>query len=195
MKRALPVPIPVKGQALLQKRTLPTPPPGKLDPSKLPFFYGNLDRSSAEHMVSTYGRDCLMLRASSVKDCFALTTFSKAQQTIMHYLVYPRSNGGFSIQDSEDTNTYPSLTELVAKSPVCAGCVPLNKKEEGAAQPSPSAPAPAPSPVQTLLQLKANLEKLQQAVTVTLASLQQKDALEKNKEQLKNAIKDINPLL
>jgi len=189
------------------RRSLPPVPPKKgEDVSKLPYYYGTLERSVAEQMVTAYAKDCLMLRASSVKDCFALTVCSKTNQHIMHLLVYPRSSGGYSIQDCEDTNTYGSLSELISKSPICAGFAALAKKEDPTppSQQQPSTPPSStqPSPVQSPTpppqqpnNLKVQLEKAQNIIATTLSSINQKDALTKNKEQLKVVLKDLTSLL
>lgn len=80
----------------------------------MPCFHGNITRDQAEELVRSSGEDAFLLRASSVRSCYAMSVYSKASNEIIHYLVYPRSAGGFSIQDAEDT-TYRNMNQLLEK--------------------------------------------------------------------------------
>ena len=80
----------------------------------MPCFHGNITRERAEELVRNAEADSFLLRASSVRFCYAMSVYSKASNEIIHYLVYPRSAGGFSIQDAEDT-TYRNMNELLEK--------------------------------------------------------------------------------
>jgi len=121
------------------KRVLPAVPPrSPASPSAvavgLEGYHDNLTREQAEQYVSSFGSSCLLLRSSSVRGCVAMTVFNAADSEVIHYLIVPRSAGGFSIQDSEDTTTYPTLNDLLNKSPLLKGLarVPTSYKPKNA---------------------------------------------------------------
>jgi len=101
--------------------------------TSLPFYHGLITREAAESLTSSAG-DSYLLRNSSVRGCYALTRYNKAENLVTHFLVYPKAQGGFSIQDCEDTGTYANLTELVKNSLVTKNCVAVNVDTKESAQ-------------------------------------------------------------
>jgi len=157
------------------------PQPENPEVIKLVCYHGNLAREIAENLVSSFGGNTFLLRDSSVRGCFAMTLYSDAEKEITHYLVYPRTSGGYSIQDCDDTNTYPNLQDLTTKSPVLKGSKPVPKKSAS------SAPTPADP-------LKGYLEELNTAVQSALKSIGDNNNATW-KQDLKKAISHVNTVL
>jgi len=84
-----------------------------LDLSKMPWYYGGIDRQEAERILNNCKQNSFLVRKSSIKDSYALSLFNWRNRTIAHTLIVPR-NGGYGFKDSLET--YPTLIELVNNS-------------------------------------------------------------------------------
>jgi len=94
------------------------------DLSKMEWYFGAIDRKEAEKILYRCIEDSFVVRKSSVKDSFALSLYSHKKQSVTHTLIEPR-HGGYSFQDS--TRTYPTILDLITKSPECGGLRPPPK--------------------------------------------------------------------
>lgn len=107
-------------------------------------------------MKQTVGQDCYLLRPSAVRGCYDLTMSGK--DTAVHFLISTRPNG-YSIDDSDDPNTYSSLKELVDSSSITAHKLPISSK------PGAVESAPRPTMDEALqLQLSATKMLLEEAI-------------------------------
>jgi len=85
------------------------------------YFFGNLSRTDAEAMLLSSKARVFLLRTSSTPACFALSKFDYTSQTLLHLLVVPVGSGGYKITDVPDSTVYPTLDDLVNKSPMISG--------------------------------------------------------------------------
>jgi len=182
-------------------RPLPVPPPKELKNSghaminpealKLACYHGQITREASEILVTNFGGNCYLLRASSVRGCFAMTLFRQNEKEITHYLIYPRTNGGYSIQDCDDTGTYPNLTDLLAKSTILKGCSMVSATTTSSSNSTPS-PSPSNSKMDAgksfdSSQLKRQIQELQQLLVASSKELD--DSVDKWNQQGKQKLK------
>lgn len=96
------------------------------------FYFGELNRTEAESILGNCGQNVLLIRASSIPGCFALSKYQHSSgvhiylpiqisltfvdQRFGHLLIVPVETGGFMLENSEDTRIYNSVADLVYNS-------------------------------------------------------------------------------
>jgi len=86
------------------------------------WYYGDIQRKEAERLLISCNQNSYMVRNSSIPHCFALSIFSYSKRTMLHLLVQPsKTEKGYQIQDSEDSQVYPTLVDILKSSPVVKG--------------------------------------------------------------------------
>ena len=103
-----------------------------------------------------------------------------SKHSTTHFLVYPKSTGGYAIQDcDEDTKTYQSLDLLFQQSPVVKDCV--------------AVPNVKVTPVEVLTALRALKESTEAALAAKEQILNADQA--QNREKVKQSMKKVISLL
>jgi len=134
-----------------------------------------ISQEVAEKMVSVNkNQSSYLLRQSTVRNCFVVTIYTALKQEIVHYLISPKSGGGFTIQDSDDIASYPSVGDLLQKTPLLKNCTPILSNNN-------------------LTEVKKKLEALKQLITV--ASETQEGGWTPVKEKLKQSMTELSSLL
>ena len=102
-----------------------------------------------------------------------------------HYLVSPRTGGGFSIEDCDDTNSYSSLQELVEKSTILAG-------KQAHARNVMKTPVNAAGKSSLVTQLEEAKKALEQAIN----DIQKEEFVwRQTKQNLKTTLSNLNNVL
>jgi hypothetical protein len=132
-------------------------------------------------------REIYLIRPSSVRGCYALTVSSN-QEGGSNYLVYPRSGGGYSIEDCDDTNSYPNIKELLEKSPITAGKSPYLQVSKTGSYGS--------LPVKVDQKVKAALEEAKKLIEQALSDMtKDENVWRQTKGNLKNNLQGLSNVL
>ena len=117
-------------------------------------------------------------------------TVSSSQEGGTNYLVYPRSGGGYGIEDCDDTNTYPTIKELLEKSLITAGKTPYIKTATAAAT------SPLPRTPVVDQKVKSALEEAKKLIEQALNDMSKEEAVWKQtKGNLKNTLQGLSNVL
>lgn len=76
------------------------------------WLFLNINRAQAETILLECNEGAFLVRSSSIQGCYALSRW-KPGSNPEHYIIAPCAEG-YLIQDCLDTNTYPTLNDLIA---------------------------------------------------------------------------------
>lgn len=93
----------------------------KIQIEKSHWYYGEINRVDAESILEACGTNSFLVRTSSVPGRFALSQFDAKADKFIHFLIVPEPSGGFKIENSDDSNVYPSMDDLIFRSPILKG--------------------------------------------------------------------------
>lgn len=91
------------------------------------WYYGDIARQETETLLASWNQSTFLVRTSSVANYYALSRYDRATATFSHQLIAP-VEGGYKIEECPyDLNTYPSVGDLVQRSPECTSFVPVGQ--------------------------------------------------------------------
>jgi hypothetical protein len=95
--------------------------------SKMPWYYGAIDRPEAEEILRRSIEDSFLVRKSSVKDSYAISFYDSRKRIVTHSLIEAVPTGGYKFQDSYAV--FPTLIDLITKSKETGNLVPPPRQD------------------------------------------------------------------
>jgi len=87
------------------------------------WYFGPLDRAQTEKILMSCDIDAFLVRNSSRDNCFAVSRYTLASKTFIHYIVEETTLGYYLHDCPLDTTIYMTLADLVTRTPLLKGYI------------------------------------------------------------------------